>query len=84
MTYPELMNRLQEENKNILADDPRFDFSILIIHDDGVLLQERAFCEQRGEYLVAFGEHMPPTAFDLCAVKKWAMFEYSYPIGEMF
>lgn len=78
-SYKEFFEKIAEENSKIKADDPRFDNNIIIYHNDGIIQQNFAFAEVRGEFLVALGEHMPPFIAHLDEIKKWANFKWDEP-----
>lgn len=70
------------------ADDKRFEGTALVMHPEGILLQDRASVEVHeiinsgpspsDFVLVVFGEHMHATHFDLDGCK-WANFKMHRP-----
>ena len=79
LSYKEFFEKIAEENSKIQANDDRFDNNIIIYHHDGIIQQDQAFAEVRGEFLVAFGEHTPPFIVHLDEIDKWANFKWDYP-----
>ena len=61
------------------ATDPRLRRSVIVHHDDGVLVLRGAFARRRGAFLVVFREHGGPEVFELDHVQRWAEYEYIYP-----
>lgn len=66
----------------LLADSPKFKGTSLVIHSEGMMLQESSSVEVHevqsedeapsNFVLVVFGEHMQATFFELDQVSKWA------------
>jgi hypothetical protein len=82
MTFKEFKQIVIDVNKKLMADDPRFENSVLVIHNDGFLLQDNAFYEidgyDREKHLVVYAEHTAPVIFDMCCVNKYAQFKLLY------
>jgi hypothetical protein len=82
MTFKEFKQNVIDVNKKLTADDPRFENSVIVIHNDGLLFQENAFYEIDGygreKHLVVYAEHAQPVIFDMCCVNKYAQFKLLY------
>jgi hypothetical protein len=83
VTFKEFTQNVTDKNSILSADDPRFGNSVLVIHNDGLFLQDHAFYEidgyDREKFLIVYIEHkVKPMIFDMCCVNKYAQFKLLY------
>lgn len=64
MNYHEAMGRAGAYDNNLLATDPRFGRSVLIVHEDGSIFHiDSAFLMQQDTWLFMFSEHFSYKVF---------------------
>lgn len=58
MNYREVRALAEEYDKRLLATDPRFRRSVLLLHQDGSIFRvDSAFLMQKGAWILMFSEH---------------------------
>ena len=65
MNYTEALEAAGRYDDNLLATDPRFRRSVLILHEDGSIFRvDSAFLMQKDEWVFMFSEHYSYMVFD--------------------
>lgn len=65
MNYRDALKLAGEYDNDLLATDPRFRRSVLIVHEDGSIFRiDSAFLMQRDEWVFMFSEHHSFMVFD--------------------
>lgn len=65
MTFNEAAVYAGEYDDELLATDPRFKRSVLLVHEDGSIFHiDSAFLMQKGQFVFMFSEHHSYRVFD--------------------
>jgi hypothetical protein len=79
--YRDILKMVEEYNGKLRCDHPGFSngHSVYLEHFDGVMMQRSAFYQIWNEYIVVFGEHMPPQVHHQDEITHFAQFTLQFP-----
>lgn len=79
MEYKDHIEIVKNKDKKLTAYD--FEHTVIIVHDEGIYLQNSAIAEVSEDkaYLYTFAEHDKARVWEMDSIKYWAQFDVQYP-----